>query len=247
MSGSGIKRYEIRVTPANKYGLRIIDTLTRVNSWAVVGLEPSTNYSFDVRAINNDNKIGPWSTTVEKGMPTPPTTTTFQIVTTTTTTTVDTGDWQRGEIVDEMDGTRTVIVKLVADSLVLGWLGDWHEVSLNLTCLNETTPTVTLGIDGEDFDTDYYNNEVIRLKFDDESPYTLEEDGGSSYNEFFFLSSVWPPALVVESVNFIVSRFLNASTLKVELTPWYSYKQVVSFDLAGLAPFLPELREMCNW
>ncbi len=90
VSGSAsIKRYEIRISPTPKNLDPIVDTQTKVNSWTVVGLEPNTTYSFQVRAINHHEVEGPWSTTVSRRMPnrvatTTAPTTTIQIVTTTT-------------------------------------------------------------------------------------------------------------------------------------------------------------------
>ena len=52
---------------------------------AAVSLSPARQYSFEVRAINQDGRKGPWSGKIYVATPSPPaTTTTFQIVTTTT-------------------------------------------------------------------------------------------------------------------------------------------------------------------
>ncbi len=167
-----------------------------------------------------------------------------------------------------MDGLRTVKVSNFADALVLDWLGNRHRVSIELTCYEEeqnpdlsegstdklpgyTAPMlVSVVIYGTDFDENSRNNIVVRLKFDDEKPITVSQEGlPSRYSPVFFLAEPagFLAADIGESVRVIVNRFLNASTLKVELQPFKSSTQVVSFDLAGLAPFLPELREMCNW
>ena len=78
------------------------------------------------------------------------------------------------------------------------------------------------------------------MKFDEEDTYSLTS-GGYSYTGTFFLASSY------DSPGPIVDKLLNATTLKVELTPYNWAPQIVTFELVGLAPFIPELRELCNW
>ena len=115
---------------------------------------------------------------------------------------------------------------------------------LNLTCSKEENQWVSVFLSGEDLDHNYNGDEVIRLKFDDEDTYTLTS-GGYSYGSSFFLANnyIFTPTEPAATVD----KLLNATTLKVELTPFNYIPQIVTFKLAGLAPFIPELRELCNW
>ena len=152
--------------------------------------------------------------------------------------------WERIEHIDEMDGLKSVTVEIRGDPKVSGWLGDKHWVYLQLTCYKEEDQWVSVWLAGEDFDHNFQGNEVIRLKFDDEDAYTLTSSG-YSYGSTFFIANNWPftPTEPVATVD----KLLNATTLKVELTPFNWAPQIVTFDLTGLAPFVPELRELCNW
>ena len=179
------------------------------------------------------------TTTTTTTLP-PTTTTTINFGRTGTTTTVATGSWKRTELTDGMDGLKSVTVRLRGNPKVSGWLGDKHSVYLDLDCYKEEKQWVTIFLSGEDLDHNYNGDTVIRMKFDEEDTYSLTS-GGYSYTGTFFLASSY------DSPGPIVDKLLNATTLKVELTPYNYAPQIVTFKLAGLAPLLPELRELCNW
>jgi hypothetical protein len=171
-----------------------------------------------------------------------------------------TRQWVRFESVNPIDDTSAVSARLIANEKVTVGTHEVsssdlsHEVSLILLCTAQGQMIVALWINGANFDTDFLVKDdnqppfvrAIRLRFDDQDPYVVE-DIGRPPGEDFILTRLYPPEAAEESVNDIVNKILNATTLLLELTPMDSAKQHVSFDLDGLAPFLPELRSRCNW
>jgi len=175
----------------------------------------------------------PPTTTTTTTTTLPPTTTTTTLPPTTTTAA---GTWRTEHYNDAMDDKRSLVF-LVSGGEVRGWLDDPHEVDLFAACFDEENEAVGIALRGEDLDkTD--GETSIRLKWDDGETKT-RTDTWSDYSPTFRLYSY-------TGFN-LIEQMLNAETLTVELTPYNSYAQVVTFELSGFDKALDELGEMCPW
>ena len=60
-SNSDISRYTVRYGPVGGTAVNASVSGTNQLAYTAVGLTPSTNYSFEVAAVNSDGGVGPFS------------------------------------------------------------------------------------------------------------------------------------------------------------------------------------------
>ena len=153
-----------------------------------------------------------------------------------TTTAMPAGSkWIVSTQTSKIDDSKTVILRLPAESSISGWPGKTHTPSLLIRCKERQTevyfntgmtPMVEYGID----------ESTITLRIDKAPAFKLRA-GKSTDGEALFL-----PAAVTQ-----LKKLMGGSTLLFEFVPFNSSPQMTTFQIAGLGEAIKPVREACKW
>lgn len=143
--------------------------------------------------------------------------------------------WIVSTQISKIDDSKTVILRLPAESSISGWPGKTHTPSLIIRCKEHQTeayfntgmaPMVEYGIDGA----------TITLRIDKASAFKLRAE-----------KSTDGEALFIPSVIAQLKKLMGGSTLLFEFVPFNSSPQMTTFQIAGLAEAIKPVRETCKW
>lgn len=146
--------------------------------------------------------------------------------------------WRATSEKSPIDDSLNVYLSIDADSTVKGWLGEAKTPSLSVRCKeNETDVYVNLWARPRT-DSGLYGHEhsTLTVRFDEEKA-VRERFGLSTDGEAIFFSN--GPATA--------KKLLNYKKLLIEVVPYNSSPQVVTFDLTGLGDQITPLRTACRW
>jgi hypothetical protein len=145
------------------------------------------------------------------------------------------GKWSIRFQKSAFDDSRTVILHLVADSPVRGWL-KLETPTLVLRCLEgKTHAYIDVGMAAQP-ELGEHNHATIRLRFD-AAPAVKRRALESTDQTALFISDPIP----------FIRSLLKHRTLVFGFTPFNAPPAETQFDLAGLAAVIGPLRETCSW
>ena len=237
-NGSTITEYELVLEDRSGVVLKSVSASWAVSSASINDLEGGESYQVKVRARNAIG-WGPFGDPVVGVPDFPP------------------SNWHSGWSTDQMDGRRSLSLMLENEGTLSDRYGDDLLLRLAVSCFEETSTIVSLSLmdpdpwGASDFAHNSSGDEHVRFRFDDGDLIEILEDGAYdgvirvdgkvNYRKYWDIS-VW------EELTFegLTAMILSSQTLTVEVTPYGSSAQVVTFDLYGLERLLPELLELCE-
>ena len=238
-NGSTITEYELVLEDRSGAVLKSVFASWTVNSGASINdLEGGVSYQVKARARNAIG-WGPFGDPVVGVPDFPP------------------SNWGEIWTEDAMNGRRSLSLVLLSNDFLSGRYGDDLYLGLVVQCHLETSANVQFNLLDSDSggESDFAHNsagdEHVRFRFDDGDLIEILEDGAYdgrirvdgkvNYRKYWDIS-VW------EELTFegLTAMILSSQTLTVEVTPYGSSAQVVTFDLYGFERVLPELLELCE-
>lgn len=145
-----------------------------------------------------------------------------------------TAKWQRTEAKSEMDDSKTIVLKLSAETPIAGWLTKSVVPSLIIRCKEKRTDLYIV--------TDMAANPErgdgfsVRLRLDSKEAVRETWSESTSKDSLFSHDAVA-----------LATSLENTSTFLFEFTPFNSAPQLVRFDVRGLQPELTTLSQACLW
>ncbi len=144
--------------------------------------------------------------------------------------------WTVSTETSPIDDSKTVTLRVSADSSIHGWPRKTYTPALFIRCKERKTeafvvtgmpPTVEHGNSG---------GATVTLRMDKAPAYKLNTTK-STDGEALFL-----PSATVQ-----VKKLLEGSSLLFEFVPFNASPQMTTFQIAGLADAIKPLREACKW
>lgn len=144
------------------------------------------------------------------------------------------GKWQVRSDISAIDDSRNVVISLVAEKSISGWLEE-ATPELMLRCKENTTEVYI--ITGMSADVEYGTDlHTVTIRFDKEKA-TKYRFSASTDNKALFAQ---------DPINFI-RTLLKHETMLFQFTPFNASPTMTTFDLTGLASVIKELQTACHW
>lgn len=145
-----------------------------------------------------------------------------------------TGNWEVAVSTDAFTDARTVILSLVADDTVLGWLGDIHLL-LGIRCEGNVLDVI-VATTGQIEEVGLTDTARARIRFDSNPPSDITM-GLSTTGEGMFFDN--PEA--------ILRQMLQHNTLTFGYTPFNANFDSTTFDLRGLSEAVTNFSGQCRY
>jgi hypothetical protein len=145
------------------------------------------------------------------------------------------GKWETSFDTSALDDTRTVILRLIAEKEIKGWLTT-YQPALILRCKErETNAYVVVGMQ---VDNDYGEIDVstARIRFDSDPAQTIKM-GESTDGEALFFRDPIP----------IIRTMVTHNQMVFEFSPFHAAPAETVFDLRGLSAAVTPLQNACGW
>jgi type VI secretion system protein VasI len=145
------------------------------------------------------------------------------------------GKWQVTESKSQFDDSRTVVLSLLAENGIKGWLAT-SMPQLILRCQEKRTEVYL--VTGMSAAVEYGESQrhTVRLRYDDDLADSILASQSTDSKALFF----------PDPMNTVI-RMWSAQALVVGFTPFNANPVTIRFDVSGLPTAVRPLRDACGW
>lgn len=145
------------------------------------------------------------------------------------------GKWHVSESKSQFDDSRTVVITLIAENSIQGWLVTFRP-QLILRCQERKTEMFVVTGMAATVELGEFQRHTVRVRYDDDAATSVVTNQSTDNKSLFF------PDAVSTAV-----RMWNAQVLLIGFTPFNASPVTMRFDVSGLPFAIQSLREACGW